>query len=172
MKAVVDTNVLFAGLLSPFGPPGEIVRMIASGTLRCARCQNPHGIWRSSRQTKVSIQLRTDSGIAGADQDGRIQRGGQSVTGQTSRSHRRAIFGSSHSRRCRLPDYRKHQTFSFGKTSRNGRALTERISRLLPKTNQVTIEGWGLMIFYARATRGLRRPSLDARSGRSFSPHP
>jgi hypothetical protein len=28
------------------------------------------------------------------------------------------------------------------------------------------------MIFYARATRGLRRPSLNARSGRSFSPHP
>lgn len=34
MKVVVDTNVLVAGLLSPFGPPGEIVRMIASGTLR------------------------------------------------------------------------------------------------------------------------------------------
>jgi putative PIN family toxin of toxin-antitoxin system len=34
VKVVVDTNVLVAGLLSPFGPPGEIVRMIASGTLR------------------------------------------------------------------------------------------------------------------------------------------
>ena len=34
MKVVVDTNVLVAGLLSPFGPPGEILRMIASGTLR------------------------------------------------------------------------------------------------------------------------------------------
>jgi hypothetical protein len=33
-------------------------------------------------------------------------------------------------------------------------------------------EGWSLMIFYARATRGLRRPSLDARSGRSISLHP
>lgn len=33
MKVVVDTNVLVAGLLSPFGPPGEIVRMIASGTV-------------------------------------------------------------------------------------------------------------------------------------------
>ena len=32
--------------------------------------------------------------------------------------------------------------------------------------------GWRLMIFCARATRGLRRPSLDARSGRSISPHP
>ena len=28
------------------------------------------------------------------------------------------------------------------------------------------------MTFCARATRGLRRPSLDARSGRSISPHP
>lgn len=34
MNVVVDTNVLVAGMLSPFGPPGEIVRMIASGTLR------------------------------------------------------------------------------------------------------------------------------------------
>lgn len=33
MKVVVDTNVLVAGLLSPFGPPGEVVRMIASGVL-------------------------------------------------------------------------------------------------------------------------------------------
>ena len=33
MKVVLDTNVLVAGLLSPFGPPGEIVRMVASGTL-------------------------------------------------------------------------------------------------------------------------------------------
>ena len=28
------------------------------------------------------------------------------------------------------------------------------------------------MIFCARAMRGLRKPSLDARSGRSISPHP
>ena len=33
MNVVVDTNVLVAGLLSPFGPPGEIVRMIAAGML-------------------------------------------------------------------------------------------------------------------------------------------
>ena len=33
MNVVVDTNVLVAGLLSPFGLPGEIVRMIASGRL-------------------------------------------------------------------------------------------------------------------------------------------
>jgi hypothetical protein len=32
--------------------------------------------------------------------------------------------------------------------------------------------GWSLIIFCARATRGLRRPSLDARSGRSVRPIP
>jgi len=30
MKVVLDTNVLVAGLLSPFGPCGEIVRMVSS----------------------------------------------------------------------------------------------------------------------------------------------
>jgi putative PIN family toxin of toxin-antitoxin system len=33
MNIVLDTNVLVAGLLSPFGPCGEIVRMISSGEL-------------------------------------------------------------------------------------------------------------------------------------------
>ena len=33
MIVVVDTNVLVAGLLAPFGPPGEIVRMIVAGSL-------------------------------------------------------------------------------------------------------------------------------------------
>ena len=33
MRVVVDTNVLVAGLLSPFGPPAEIVRMIAGNRL-------------------------------------------------------------------------------------------------------------------------------------------
>lgn len=34
MRIVLDTNVLVSGLLSPFGPPGEIVRMAASGALQ------------------------------------------------------------------------------------------------------------------------------------------
>lgn len=34
MKVVLDTNVIVSGLLSPFGPPGEIVRMTASGILK------------------------------------------------------------------------------------------------------------------------------------------
>ncbi|MCK8602610.1 putative toxin-antitoxin system toxin component, PIN family [Desulfoferrobacter suflitae] len=33
MKIVLDTNVLVAGLLSPFGPCGDIVRMVTSGNL-------------------------------------------------------------------------------------------------------------------------------------------
>jgi putative PIN family toxin of toxin-antitoxin system len=33
MNIVIDTNVLVAGLLSPFGPCGEIVRMVSSGEL-------------------------------------------------------------------------------------------------------------------------------------------
>jgi len=31
MNIVLDTNVLVAGLLSPFGPCGQIVRMVSSG---------------------------------------------------------------------------------------------------------------------------------------------
>jgi putative PIN family toxin of toxin-antitoxin system len=31
MIIVLDTNVLVSGLLSPFGAPGQIVRMVASG---------------------------------------------------------------------------------------------------------------------------------------------
>ena len=33
MKVVLDTNVMVSGLLSPFGTPGEIIRMVAFGAL-------------------------------------------------------------------------------------------------------------------------------------------
>lgn len=33
MRIVLDTNVLVSGLLSPFGPPGEVVRMVSSGAV-------------------------------------------------------------------------------------------------------------------------------------------
>jgi uncharacterized protein len=33
MKIVLDTNLIVAGLLSPFGPCGDIVRMVSSGNL-------------------------------------------------------------------------------------------------------------------------------------------
>lgn len=32
MRVVVDTNVLVSGLISPFGPPGVLVGLIARGT--------------------------------------------------------------------------------------------------------------------------------------------
>ncbi len=33
MRIVLDTNVLVSGLLTPFGPPGQIVRIVADGSL-------------------------------------------------------------------------------------------------------------------------------------------
>lgn len=33
MRVVLDTNVLVAGLLTPFGPPGEVVRLVSSGAI-------------------------------------------------------------------------------------------------------------------------------------------
>jgi putative PIN family toxin of toxin-antitoxin system len=33
LRVVLDTNVLVSGLLSPYGPPGEIVRMVSSGAV-------------------------------------------------------------------------------------------------------------------------------------------
>lgn len=34
MRIVLDTDVLVSGLLSPFGPPSEIVRMVTAGSVR------------------------------------------------------------------------------------------------------------------------------------------
>jgi putative PIN family toxin of toxin-antitoxin system len=39
MKIVLDTNVLVSGLLQPFGPSGQIVRLVASGDLTL--CHDP-----------------------------------------------------------------------------------------------------------------------------------
>ena len=69
-------------VISVWSPRGDSPHDCLRHLAFVLRCQNPHGIWRGSRQTKVSIQLRTDSGLAGTDQDGRTQRGGQSVTGR------------------------------------------------------------------------------------------
>jgi len=33
LRIVLDTNVLVSGLLSPFGPPGEIVRLVSDGSI-------------------------------------------------------------------------------------------------------------------------------------------
>ncbi|MBM3277488.1 MAG: PIN domain-containing protein [Candidatus Handelsmanbacteria bacterium] len=34
MRVVLDTNVLVSGLLSPYGPPVELVRLVAMGVLQ------------------------------------------------------------------------------------------------------------------------------------------
>lgn len=34
MRIVLDTNVLVPGLLSPIGPPADVVRLVAAGALR------------------------------------------------------------------------------------------------------------------------------------------
>lgn len=39
MKIVLDTNVLVSGLLQPFGPSGQIVRLVAAGDL--VLCHDP-----------------------------------------------------------------------------------------------------------------------------------
>ena len=47
MRIVLDTNVLVAGLLSPFGPCAEIVRMVSSGELTLyldARILSEYGV--------------------------------------------------------------------------------------------------------------------------------
>jgi putative PIN family toxin of toxin-antitoxin system len=33
LRIVLDTNVLVSGLLSPFGPPGQIVRLVSAGAV-------------------------------------------------------------------------------------------------------------------------------------------
>lgn len=38
MRIVLDTNVLVSSLLSPFGPPAEVLRLVTSGTVRV--CQD------------------------------------------------------------------------------------------------------------------------------------
>lgn len=39
MRIVLDTNVLVSGLLQPFGPSGQIVRLVSSGDL--VLCHDP-----------------------------------------------------------------------------------------------------------------------------------
>ena len=34
MRIVLDTNVLVSGLLSPFAPPADVVRLVAAGSVR------------------------------------------------------------------------------------------------------------------------------------------
>ena len=53
MRLVVDTNVLVSGLLSPFGPPGVIVNLIAAGRVRLCYDTRIFGVRRSAQATRV-----------------------------------------------------------------------------------------------------------------------
>ena len=79
----------------------------------------------------------------------------------------REIIGSNKGLARRLNELEKKYDSQF-------RIVFEAIRELMaepePKVKQET--GWSLMIFCARATRGRGLPSLDARNGRSISPHP
>ncbi len=64
---VVDTNVLVAGLLSAFGPPGEIVRMIAPGSLSVASDAPIIAEYAEVLAAEVFLQPGTCRSISGPD---------------------------------------------------------------------------------------------------------
>ncbi|MFP4141313.1 MAG: putative toxin-antitoxin system toxin component, PIN family [Planctomycetota bacterium] len=43
MRIVLDTNVLVAGLLSPFGPPGGVLQLLLAGKIR--PCYDARVLW-------------------------------------------------------------------------------------------------------------------------------
>ena len=57
MKIVLDTNVLVSGLLQPFGPSGQIVRLVASGEL--VLCHDPR-ILAEYREVLLRDKFRFD----------------------------------------------------------------------------------------------------------------
>ena len=61
---------------------------------------------------------------------------------------------------------------SYSRTNQVIGPIDMRLSGLVGSVLTEQGRRWSLMIFCARATRGLRKPSLDARSGKSISPHP
>ena len=67
MKIVLDTNVLVAGLLSPFGSCGDIVRMVSSGNLTLcidARVLSEyHEVLERPKLVSTTTRLRPSSTI-------------------------------------------------------------------------------------------------------------
>jgi putative PIN family toxin of toxin-antitoxin system len=57
MRIVLDTNVLVSGLLQPFGPSGQIVRLVASGEF--ALCHDPR-ILAEYREVLLRKKFRFD----------------------------------------------------------------------------------------------------------------
>jgi putative PIN family toxin of toxin-antitoxin system len=57
MRIVLDTNILVSGLLQPFGPSGQIVRLVASGEL--VLCHDPR-ILAEYREVLLRKKFRFD----------------------------------------------------------------------------------------------------------------
>ena len=72
MRIVLDTNVLVSGLLSPFGPPGDIVRLITTGTVRVCYDARILGEYRQVllRPVFSFSQVQVESVLAQLETDG------------------------------------------------------------------------------------------------------
>ena len=72
MRIVLDTNVLVSGLLSPFGPPGDIVRLITTGTVRVCYDARILGEYRQVllRPAFSFSQVQIESVVAQLEADG------------------------------------------------------------------------------------------------------
>jgi predicted nucleic acid-binding protein len=57
MRIVLDTNVHVSGLLSPFGPPAQIVRLVASGTIVLCHDARILAEWKTSPETKRGLPV-------------------------------------------------------------------------------------------------------------------
>ncbi len=72
MRIVLDTNILVSGLLSPFGPPGDIVRLITTGTVRVCYDARILGEYRQVllRPAFSFSQVQIESVLAQLEADG------------------------------------------------------------------------------------------------------
>jgi putative PIN family toxin of toxin-antitoxin system len=83
MRVVLDTNVLVSGLLSPYGPPAQIVRMVAFGTL--ILCYDAR-ILSESREVLLRPKFSFDPDAIDAFLD-QVETLGEIVIGQPLRMH-------------------------------------------------------------------------------------
>lgn len=79
MRIVVDTNVLVAGILSPYGPPGAILRSILTGTVTVCFDQR---ILAEYRDVLRRGRLGLDRGLVDAVLEN-IEANGESVLAET-----------------------------------------------------------------------------------------
>ena len=68
MRIVLDTNVLVSALLSPFGPPGDILRLITAGTIR-ATPQASDPDHRETCRTAERRKYRSEPATDTADEE-------------------------------------------------------------------------------------------------------